>query len=145
MHASATVQRPRSSCCAMRCTIGLWCLLASVGWAGAMQVASADEDLLAFAVVTQPPKDMARVPAKVAIDGTVTAMTLLVSEPILSNLIWKKLEVCHALRLEGQKVTEGFRVTSVRAIDSAMLPMTLQGYAGDCLLRKALELAPLVD
>jgi hypothetical protein len=26
-----------------------------------------------------------------------------------------------------------------------MLPMVLQGFAGDCLLKKALELAPLVD
>jgi hypothetical protein len=143
MHASADVRSPTYS--AMRAAISLWCLLTSVVWAGAMQVALANEDILAFAVVSRPPKDTARVPAKVAIDGTVMDLTLLASEPILSNPIWKKLEICHAMRLEGQKVTEGFRVASVRVIDSAMLPMTLQGYAGDCLLRKALDLAPFVD
>ncbi len=70
---------------------------------------------------------------------------LLASDQILANPIWKKLEICHAMKLEGQKAPEGFRVTSVRVIDSAMLPMTLQGFAGDCLLRKALDLAPFAD
>jgi hypothetical protein len=105
----------------------------------------ADEDVVAFAVVSEPPKDKSRVPAKVAIDGIVTDQKLLASETILANLIWKKLEVCHAMKLEGQKVHEGFRVSSVRVIDGAMLPMVLQGFAGDCLLKKALEVAPLVD
>ncbi len=80
-----------------------------------------------------------------AIDGSVTDMKLLASEQILSNLIWKKLEICHALKLEGRKSLDGFHVLSVRAIDAAMLPMVLQGFAGDCLLRKALEVAPFVD
>jgi hypothetical protein len=106
----------------------------------------ADEDIVAFAVVSEPPpKEKARVSAKVAIDGTVTDLKLLASDQILSNLIWKKLEICHAMKLEGQKVADGFRVTSVRVIDGAMLPMVLQGFAGDCLLKKALEVAPLVD
>ena len=107
--------------------------------------AGAEEDILVFAVVSEPPKDMSRVPAKVAIDGTVTDLKLLASDQMLSNLIWKKLEICHAMKLEGQKVPEGFRVTSVRAIDGAMLPMALQGFAGDCLLKKALEVAPFAD
>ena len=143
MHAPVRVRDSNDS--TIRAAIGLSCLLAGIVWAGAVPFALADEDILAFAVVSEPPKDKARVPAKVAIDGTVVDLKLLASDHILSNLIWKKLEICHAMRLEGQKVTEGFRVTSVRVIDSAMLPMTLQGFAGDCLLRKALDLAPLVD
>jgi hypothetical protein len=105
----------------------------------------AEEDLVAFAVVSELPTDTTRVPAKVAIDGSVSDMKLLASDQILSNLVWKKLEVCHALKLEGHKSPEGFRIHSVRAIDGAMLPMVLQGIAGDCLLKKALEVAPFVD
>ncbi len=101
--------------------------------------------MVAFAVVSELPKDKSRVPAKVAIDGAVTDMKLLASDSILSNLVWKKLEICHALKLEGHKSSEGFRIQSVRAIDGAMLPMVLQGFAGDCLLKKALEVAPFVD
>jgi hypothetical protein len=107
--------------------------------------AGAEEDVVAFAVISEPPKDKTRVPAKVAIDGSVTDMKLLASDQTLSNLAWKTLEICHALKLEGQRSTEGFRIRSVRAIDGAMLPMVLQGFAGDCLLKKALEVAPLVD
>ena len=105
----------------------------------------AEEDLVAFAVVSELPTDTTRVPAKVAIDGSVSDMKLLASDQILSNLVWKKLEVCHALKLEGHKSPEGFRIHSVRAIDGSMLPMVLQGIAGDCLLKKALEIAPFVD
>jgi hypothetical protein len=105
----------------------------------------ANDGVVAFAVVSEDPKDTARVPARIAIDGTVSQMRLLASEQILSNLIWKKLEICHALKLEGHKSQDGFHVLSVRAIDAAMLPMVLQGFAGDCLLRKALEIAPFVD
>ncbi|MDR4465810.1 MAG: hypothetical protein MRJ66_16255 [Nitrospira sp.] len=103
------------------------------------------DDVTAFAVVSEHPQDSARVSAKVSIGDSVADLRLLASEPILSNLIWKKLEICHALRLEGHKSVEGFQVLSVRAIDAAMLPMVLQGFAGDCLLRKALEIAPFVD
>ncbi len=105
----------------------------------------AQDGLIAFAVVSEPPKDKTRVPVKIAIDGTVTDTKLLASDHILANLTWNKLEICHALKLEGQRSPEGFRVLSVRAIDGAMLPMVLQGFAGDCLLKKALEVAPLVD
>jgi hypothetical protein len=107
--------------------------------------AGAEDTVVAFAVVSELPKDRIRVPAKVAIEGSVTDMKLLASDEILSNLAWKKLELCHALKLEGQKTSEGFRVHTVRAIDGAMLPMVLQGFAGDCLLKKALEVAPFVD
>lgn len=105
----------------------------------------AQEDQLAYAVVSEAPRDKSRISAKIAIDGTVTDTKLLASEAIVGNLIWKKLEICHAMRLEGQRSGEGFRVTSVRVVDGSMLPMALQGFAGDCLLKKALEIAPLVD
>lgn len=115
--------------------------------AGIMTVstAMAGETTIAFAVVSEPPKDKTRIPATVAIEDTVADMNLLASDQILSNLVWKTLEICHALKLEGQKSSDGFRVLSVRAIDAAMLPMVLQGVAGDCLLKKALEVAPFVD
>lgn len=105
----------------------------------------AEDGVIAFAVVTELSQDKGRVPAKVAIDGSVSDMKLLASDEILSNLTWKTLELCHALKLEGHKTSDGFRVHTVRAIDSAMLPMVLQGFAGDCLLKKALEVAPFVD
>lgn len=105
----------------------------------------AQEDQLAYAVVSEAPRDKSRISAKIAIEGTVTDTKLLASEAIVGNLIWKKLEICHAMRLEGQRSGEGFRVTSVRVVDGSMLPMVLQGFAGDCLLKKALEIAPLVD
>lgn len=105
----------------------------------------AQEDQLAYAVVSEAPRDKSRISAKIAIEGTVTYTKLLASEAIVGNLIWKKLEICHAMRLEGQRSGEGFRVTSVRVVDGSMLPMVLQGFAGDCLLKKALEIAPLVD
>ena len=122
-------------------------ILASVlaMWSPSTLTVLADEDMVAFAVVSETPKDKTRVSAKVAIDGTVTDLKLLANEQILSNLIWKNLEICHAMKLEGQKVHDGFRITSVRVIDGAMLPMVLQGFTGDCLLKKALEVAPLVD
>jgi hypothetical protein len=105
----------------------------------------AEEDVVAFAVVSEVPKEKSRVSAKVAIDGVVSDQKLLANDSILSNPIWRKLELCHAMKMEGQKGPDGFRVTSVRVIDGAMLPMVLQGYAGDCLLKKALEVAPFVD
>jgi len=129
----------------MRAAITICCLTAlNVGGLLPDQ-AMGDDDTMAFAVVSEPPNDKTRVSAKVAIDGIVMDLKLLASDQMVSNLIWKKLEICHAMKLEGQKVPEGFRVSSVRAIDGAMLPMVLQGFAGDCLLKKALEVAPLVD
>ncbi|MBM4137920.1 MAG: hypothetical protein FJ244_00310 [Nitrospira sp.] len=100
---------------------------------------------MAFAVISAPPKDRTRLVAKVVLEGTVSDLELLASDHILSNLIWKNLEICHALKLEGWKVQDGFRVSSVRVIEGAMLPMVLQGYVGDCLLKKALEIAPFAD
>jgi hypothetical protein len=116
--------------------------LLSFGTASSTQ---AGGETLAFAVVSETPKDKARVSAKVLVNETVSDMKLLASESILNNLIWKKLEICHAMRVEGYKVAEGFQIVTVHMIDAGMLPMSLQSFAGDCLIKKAIEIAPLVD
>ena len=105
----------------------------------------ADGEILGFAVVSEVPKDKARISAKVSLNDVVSDMKLLASETILNNLIWKKLEICHAMKLEGFKVAEGFQIVTVHVIDASMLPMSLQSFAGDCLIKKAIEIAPLVD
>jgi hypothetical protein len=114
----------------------------AIGVASSVQ---ADNEILGFAVVSEAPKDKARVSAKVSVNDAVSDMKLLASETILNNLIWKKLEICHAMKLEGHKVAEGFQIVTVHMIDAGMLPMSLQSFAGDCLIKKALEIAPLVD
>ena len=112
---------------------------------GAASLVQADGEVLAFAVVREVPKDKTRVSARVSVNDTVSDMKLLASDTILNNLIWKKLEICHAMKLEGYKVAEGFQVVTVHVIDASMLPMSLQSFAGDCLIKKAIEIAPLVD
>jgi len=112
---------------------------------GTSSMAQAEVETLAFAVVSETPKDKAQVPAKVSINDVVSDMKLLASETILNNLIWKKIEICHAVRLEGYKGAEGFQIVTVRVIDAGMLPMSLQSFAGDCLIKKAIEVAPLRD
>ncbi len=112
---------------------------------GANSLAQADNEILGFAVVSEAPRDKAVVPAKVSLNDTVSDMKLLASETILNNLIWKKLEICHSMRIEGYKVAEGLQVVTVHMIDAGMLPMSLQSFAGDCLIKKAIEVAPLRD
>ena len=107
--------------------------------------ASADEEAVLFAVVSEVPKDKARVSVRAVSDGAVSDLKLLPSEIVQDNLIWRKLEVCHAVKVEGTRVADGFKVTTVRVLDASMLPMTLQGFAGDCLIKKAIDVAPLVD
>jgi hypothetical protein len=119
--------------------IGIWATLTLTVSAGA-QV-----DVTVFAVISDPPKDKSRVPAKVLLDGAVSDMKLVPAETVLGNPVWRTLEVCHALKLEGVKLGDGFKVTSARVLDASMLPMALQGYAGDCLIKKAVEIAPLAD
>ncbi|HEU4684729.1 MAG TPA: hypothetical protein VFS39_09545 [Nitrospira sp.] len=106
---------------------------------------SADDELLIFAVVSEPPKDRSRVAVRASINDVTMDTKLLASEAILNNLIWKKLEICHALRVEGSKAPDGYKISTVRVIDASMLPMTLQSFAGDCLIKKAIEIAPMVD
>ena len=103
------------------------------------------DPIILFAVVTKAPKDRSRITAQVSDGGPSVEMVLTPSEAVAENLIWKKLEVCHSLRLEGGKNQEGYRIVAVKVLDAGMLPMALQSIAGDCLIKKALEFAPLVD
>jgi hypothetical protein len=120
-------------------------ILFSLSLAGPALPVQADSEVLGFAVVSEAPRDKARVSAKLSVNDVVSDMKLLASETILNNLIWKKLEICHAMRVEGYKVAEGFQIVTVHMIDASMLPMSLQSFAGDCLIKKAIEIAPLVD
>ena len=110
----------------------------------AMALAQQDPELL-FAVVTKVSKDRRQVTAQVSSGGVVSEATLIASEAVLDNLIWKKLEVCHALKADAWKNAEGYRLVSIRVLDAGMLPMALQGIAGDCMIKKALEIAPQGD
>ena len=112
---------------------------------GTASVVQADGETLAFAVVSEVPKDKARISAKVSVSDAVSDMKLLASETILNNLIWKKLEICHAMKLQGYKSADGFQVITVHVINADLLPMSLQSFAGDCLIKKAIEIVPLVD
>jgi hypothetical protein len=47
--------------------------------------------------------------------------------------------------VEGVKAPDGYRVLTDKIVDASMLPMSLQSFAGDCLIKKAIEVAPLVD
>ena len=125
--------------------MSLLLMLFSLMVMGTASSVQADSEILGFAVVSEAPKDKARVSAKVSVNDAVSDMTLLASETILNNLIWKKLEICHAMRVEGYTVAEGFQIVTVHMIDAGMLPMSLQAFAGDCLIKKAVEIAPLVD
>lgn len=116
-----------------------------MGLVGHSDAADADGEVMMYAVVSEAPKDKSRVAVKAALNDSVSDMKLLASETILNNLIWKKLEICHAMKLEGFKVAEGFKVVTVHVVDASMLPMSLQSFAGDCLIKKAIEVAPLVD
>ena len=120
-------------------------ILLSLMVMGTASLVQADGEVLGFAVVSEAPRDKARILAKVSVNDVVSDMKLLASDTILNNLIWKKLEICHAMRIEGYKVAEGFQIVTVHVIDASMLPMSLQSFAGDCLIKKAIEIAPLVD
>ena len=55
-----------------------------------------------FAVVSDPPKDKTRIAAKALLDGVVSDMKLLPARTVLGNPVWRSLEVCHALKVEGR-------------------------------------------
>ena len=98
-----------------------------------------NDPLTVFAVVTKVPKDRRQVTAQVVEGGAVSQTTLIATDSVLDNLIWQKLEICHSLRAEVWKTAEGYRVVRLKVVEAGMLPMPLQGIAGDCLLKKALE------
>ncbi len=122
-----------------------WAMLCAGFLMSAPGLGQAEDESLIFAVVSEAPKDRSRVAVKASVNDVASDTKLLASDSILNNLIWKKLEICHALRVEGVKTAEGYKVSSVRVIDASMLPMSLQSFAGDCLIKKAIEIAPLVD
>ncbi len=103
------------------------------------------QDTVLFAVVTNISKDRKAVTAQVTTGGAVSEATLIPNDVVLDNLIWRNLEICHSIRADTEKVGEDYRLLSVKQLDAGMLPMTLQGVAGDCLLKKALDLAPLLN
>ena len=100
---------------------------------------------LIFAVVTKVPRDRSQIPAHILAGGQVTTSLLLAPDEILGNPVWRTLEMCHSLKAEAWKTPGGYRLASVKVVNPSMLPMELQGVAGDCLIRKALEIAPLSD
>lgn len=122
--------------------IGL--LLALLVLPGGTALAQGDPALI-FAVVTKVPKDKSRVSARILFGGQVSDGVLIAPDGIVNNPVWRNLEICHSIKGEAWKTPEGYRLDSVRIIDSGQLPMELQGVAGDCLIRKALEVAPMVD
>ena len=111
----------------------------------APSLTTASDPELIFAVVLKISKDKHQVTAQVAAANTTTESALIPSDQVTDNLVWNKLEICHALRAEAFKTQDGYRIVSVKAIDAGMLPMSLQAIAGDCLIKKAIEFAPLVD
>ncbi|MCC2642975.1 MAG: exported protein of unknown function [Nitrospira sp.] len=119
--------------------MGMLVVMGCIPWAWA------DDGVTVFAVVSETPKDKMRVSAKVLLDGSVSDMKLVPDETVVGNPVWRALEICYALKLEGTKTGDGFKVAAARVLDASMLPMTLQGYAGDCLIKKAVEVAPMAD
>lgn len=105
----------------------------------------ADDEQVFFAVVSDVPKDTTRISAKVLQDGVSSDLKLIPGDLVIGNPVWRSLEVCHALKIEGVKIGDGLKVMSARVLDASMLPMALQGFAGDCLIKKAVEIAPLAE
>jgi hypothetical protein len=123
-----------------------WGALLLVGTIMATQpVFAQDGEQQIFAVVTRPPKDKTSVIVQVSVEGVVSEAKLMPTERVLTNPVWRTLEMCHSLKAEVKKTPDGYQVLSVRILDASMLPMNLQTTAGDCLIQKAVEVAPLVD
>lgn len=125
--------------------MGLCAALALALLAAPLPALPDNDPQLLFAVVTKVSKDKRQVTAQVLAGGSVSEAALIPSDSLLDNLIWRKLEICHSLRIEGMKTADGYRLSSVKMLDAGMLPMALQGIAGDCLMKKALEFAPAID
>ena len=114
-------------------------------FASVVLAAAASAQDTIFAVVTKVEKDKRQATAQVLAGSAIAESVLVPTDTVQDNLIWKKLEMCHSLKAEATKIPEGYRIMSLKMLDAGMLPMSLQGIAGDCLLKKALEFAPLVD
>ncbi len=124
----------------------LYCLCAAVVLTLASVGKAAQQGpVLVFAVITDVSPGTHEVTAQVYAGGQVTESALVASERVQHNPMWKTLEICQSLKAEAWKVPEGYRIASFRMLAGGMLPMALQGIAGDCLLKKVLEFAPLLD
>ncbi len=118
--------------------IGLLMLTAVPAW-------PQGDPIVIFAVVSKVPKDRGQVSARILAGGQVVDGALIATNGILGNPVWRTLEVCHSLKAEAWKTADGYQLASVKVLDPGMLPMELQGVAGDCLIRKALDIAPMAD
>ncbi|MFO0773530.1 MAG: hypothetical protein U0172_02555 [Nitrospiraceae bacterium] len=123
---------------AMACAVGLLSLVPAV------EAQDRDEPFI-FAVITKPPKDKTAITAQVLFEDKVSEATLFPVDAVVGNPIWRTLEICHSIRAEVRKLAEGYQIVGARVLDASMLPMSLQSIAGDCLIKKAVEVAPLVD
>lgn len=101
--------------------------------------------LLVFAVVTEVPQDKNEVTAQVFVSGEVSTAKLFPTERARQNVMWRQLEMCQCLKAEVQRIPEGYSITSFKMLSPSMLPMPLQGTAGECMLKKAMEFAPRLD
>ncbi len=122
-----------------------WLALGMLMVSGLVVPAWGEDEQVFFAVVSDVPKDKTRISAKVLQDGSSSDMKLIAGDLVVGNPVWRALEVCHALKIEGVKIGDGLKVMSARVLDASMLPMALQGFAGDCLIKKAVEIAPLAE
>ena len=117
-------------------------ILLAVGWA---EVRASNEKQLIFAVVTEKPVKKDAIQAEVLIKGEVHSSVLRPSEAAKRNPMWKTIDMCQGIKAEAIVSPSGYEVIEFRILGASMLPMPLQGVAGDCFLKKALDYAPLVD
>lgn len=118
--------------------VGLVIGLGSAAWAQ-------KDSLLIFAVVTEVPSDKSRVTVQVLVGDTVEQGVLLADERLQNHVMWRKLEMCHSIKAKVRREGADYRVQSFKMLSAFMLPMALQGIEGDCLLKKAMQYAPLID
>ena len=97
---------------------------------------------LIFAVITEEPKDKGRVQAQVLANGKVNDGILMPKGTTQHNPMWKKLEMCQGVKAQAMKTSSGYEILEFRILGASMLPMPLQGVAGDCFLKKAFNFSP---
>ncbi len=112
---------------------------------GPSPVSAQQDSFLIFAVITEEPTDKSRVTAQVLAGETVQEARLLANERLQGHVMWRKLEMCHSIRAEVRREGADYQVLSFKMLSAFMLPMALQGIEGDCLLKKAMQYAPLID
>lgn len=119
------------------------CLGLVIGFGPA--VSAQQDSFLIFAVITEVPSDKSRVTGQVLTGESVEEAHLLANERLQNHVMWRKLEMCHSIKAEVRREGADYRVLSFKMLSAFMLPMALQGIEGDCLLKKAMQYAPLID